>query len=59
MLRVEEISIVKKNINPEVPSKNSFLHCADNYGTMEKGVVHENRTYIYEKNDNSEFQQEI
>jgi hypothetical protein len=55
LLRVEEISIFKKNINPEVPSKNSFLHGANNFGTMKKGVVLENNTYIYEKNDNSEF----
>ena len=52
---VQDISIVKKDINPNKPSKNSFLHGADNYGTMEKGVVFENTTYIYEKNDNSEF----
>ena len=52
---VQDISIVKKDINPKVPSKNSFLHCADNYGTMEKGIVFENTTYIYEKNENSEF----
>ena len=52
---VQDISIVKKDINPKVPSKNSFLHGADNYGTMEQGVVFENTTYIYEKNDNSEF----
>ena len=52
---VQDISIVKKDINPKVPSKNSFLHSADNYGTMEQGVVFENTTYIYEKNDNSEF----
>ena len=36
---VQDISIVKNDINPEVPSKNSFLHCAENFGTMEKGVV--------------------
>jgi hypothetical protein len=53
---VQDISIVKKDINPKKPSKNSFLHGADNYGIMEKGVVYENSTYIYEKNDNSEFQ---
>jgi hypothetical protein len=52
----QDISIVKKEINPDKPSKNSFLHGADNYGVMEKGVVYENSTYIYEKNDNSEFQ---
>ena len=52
----QDISIVKKDINPNKPSKNSFLHGADNYGITEKGVVYENSTYIYEKNDNSEFQ---
>ena len=48
-LRVQDISSDKKNINPETPSKNAFLNCDDNFGTMEKGVVHENTTYIYEK----------
>jgi len=56
LLKVEDISIVKKDFSPEVPSKNSFLHGAENFGTMKKGVVLENSTYIYEKNDNSEFQ---
>jgi len=55
VLRVEEISVFKKNINPKVPSKNSFLNCEDNFGTMDKGVVVKNTTYIYEKNDNSDF----
>jgi len=53
---VQDISIDKKDINPNKPSKNSFLHGADNYGVMKKGVVYENSTYIYERNDNSEFQ---
>ena len=48
-LIVQDISSDKKNINPETPSKNAFLNCDDNFGTMEKGVVHENTTYIYEK----------
>lgn len=52
---VQDISIVKKVIKPEVPLKNSFLHGADNFGTMKKGVVIENATYSYEENDNSEF----
>jgi hypothetical protein len=53
---VQDISIIKKDINPNKPSKNSFLHGADNFGTMKKSVVLENTTYICEENDNSEFQ---
>jgi len=53
---VQDISIVKKDIKPNKPSKNSFLNGAENFETMKKGVVLENNTYIYEKNDNSEFQ---
>lgn len=52
---VQDISIVKKEINTNKPSKNSFLHGADNFGTMKKGVVIENATYIYEENEHSEF----
>jgi hypothetical protein len=47
--RVQDISIDKKNINPETHSKNSFLHNADNFGTMEKGVVLDGKTYTHEK----------
>lgn len=54
--KVQDISIVKKDIYPNKPSKNSFLHGADNFVTMKKGVVYENSSYIYEKNDNSEFE---
>jgi hypothetical protein len=52
---VQDISIVKKDVNPNKPSKNSFLHSAENFGTMKKGVVLENTTCNYEKNDRSEF----
>lgn len=48
-LIVQEISSDNKKINPETASKNAFLHCDDNFGTMEKGVVLKNTTYIYEK----------
>jgi hypothetical protein len=52
-LIVQDISSDNKKINPETASKNAFLHCDDNFGTMEKGVVLENNTYIDEKGNKS------
>ena len=54
LLIVQDISSDNKKINPETASKNAFLHCDDNFGTMEKGVVLENTTYIYEKGNKSD-----
>jgi len=34
----------------ETPSKNTFLYDADNFGTMEKGVVYNGKTYTNERN---------
>ena len=53
-LIVQDISSDNKKINPETASKNAFLHCDDNFGTMEKGVVLENTTCIYEKRNKSD-----
>ena len=53
-LKVQDLSSDKKQSNPENPSKNAFLNCSDNFGTMEKGVVLENTTYIYEKGNKSD-----
>lgn len=52
-LRVQDVSNDKKYMNPETASKNAFLNCDDNFGTMEKGVVLEKTTYIYEKENKS------
>lgn len=51
---VQDVSSDNKQFNPETASKNAFLHCDDNFGTMEKGVVLENTTCIYEKRDKSD-----
>ena len=55
---VQDISIDEKKINPETPSKNSFLYGAEDFGTMEKGVVINGKTYIYknEKVDSFKIQ---
>ena len=36
-------------------TKNGFLFGADNFGTMEKGVVNEGKTYINEQNKDGSF----
>lgn len=45
---VENISIDERMSTPVTPSKNAFIHCDDNFGRMEKGVVIDSVTYIYE-----------
>lgn len=47
----KETSIITEEINRNIAPKNSFLHDADDFGTMEKGVVLENTTYVYDKGD--------
>ena len=47
----KETSIITEEINRNIAPKNSFLHEADDFGTMEKGVVLENTTYVYDKDD--------
>ena len=47
LVSVENISIDEKESTPATPSKNAFLHCDDNFGRMEKGVVIDSITYIY------------
>jgi len=42
--------IQDKNTNNETPSKNSFLYGAEDFGTMEKGVVYNGKTYDYDLN---------
>ena len=54
--RVQDISIDEKKINPETPSKNSFLYGAENFGTMEKGVVIGGKTYTYENEKVDSFE---
>jgi len=56
LVSVENISIDEKESTPATPSKNAFLHCDDNFGRMEKGVVLNNKTYSYEKDDSFEIQ---
>lgn len=52
---VQDISIDEKKINPETPSRNSFLYGAEDFGTMEKGVVINGKTYIYENEKGDSF----
>ena len=44
----EDNSTDKIKINPETPSKNSFLHGTDSFGEMKKGVVIDGKTYNYD-----------
>ena len=58
IIRVQDISIDKKENNSETPSRNSFLYGAEDFGTMEKGVVLDGKTYTdeNEKVDSFEIQ---
>lgn len=40
-----EIKLSDKKTNLKTPSKNAFLHGADNFGEMKKGVVLDGKTY--------------
>lgn len=44
--------------NAKTPSKNTFLHGADNFGEMKKGLVLDGKTYTYddEKGDGFKIQ---
>jgi hypothetical protein len=53
---VADISIDERKSTSAIPSKNAFLHCNDNFGRMEKGVVLNDKTYTYEKDDSFEIQ---
>jgi hypothetical protein len=53
---VENISIDEKESTPATPSKNAFLHWDDNFGRMEKGVVIDSVTYIYENKKEDSFE---
>ncbi len=47
----KETFIVPEEINQNIITKNRYLHEADDFGTMQKGVVLENTTYVYDKDD--------
>jgi hypothetical protein len=51
----EDNSTDKIKINSEIPSKNAFLHGADSFGKMKKGVVLDGKTYTYDNEKGDEF----
>jgi hypothetical protein len=53
---VQDVCIEERNINPATPSRNSFLYGAEDFGTMEKGVVIDGRTYTYENEKADSFE---
>lgn len=46
----QDNSLINTEDNAKTPSKNAFLHGADNFGTMEKGLVNQGKTYANEQN---------
>jgi len=42
-----------KEIKPEIVTKNKWLYPTDEFGKMERGVVHDSITYVYELNENN------
>jgi predicted Holliday junction resolvase-like endonuclease len=53
--RFQDNSTDKIKINSEIPSKNAFLHGADSFGEMKKGVVLDGKTYTYDNEKGDEF----
>jgi hypothetical protein len=51
-----EIKLSDKNTNIETPSKNTFLHGADNFGEMKKGVVLDGNIYTYDNEKDTGFE---
>ncbi len=51
-----EIKLSDKNTNLETPSKNTFLHGADDFGEMKKGVVLDGNTYTYDNEKGAGFE---
>jgi hypothetical protein len=51
----QENSINKTKINSETPSKNAFLHGADSFGEMKKGVVLDGKTYTHYDDKDASF----
>lgn len=47
------ITDTAKEIKLEMPTKNKWLYPTDEFGKMEKGVVSESITYVYELNENN------
>ncbi len=54
----QDNSTDKIKINSEIPSRNAFLHGADSFGEMKKGVVLNGKTYTFdnEKGDGFKIQ---
>ncbi len=46
--RFQDNSTDKIKIKSEIPSKNAFLHGADSFGEMKKGVVLDGKTYTHD-----------
>jgi hypothetical protein len=53
---VQDISIGKIKINPNTPTKNTFLHGADDFGEMKKGVVLDGNTNSNENEKGDGFE---
>ncbi len=53
---VQDISIDIIKINPNTPTKNTFLHGADNFGKIERGVVLDDKTNSYENEKGDGFE---
>ena len=49
----QDNSLINTEDNAKTPSKNAFLHGADNFGEMKKGVVLDGKTYSHD-NENSD-----
>ena len=51
----QNTSTDKIKVNPETPSKNAFLHGADSFGEMKKGVVLDGKTYSHDNENSDSF----
>lgn len=48
--------LIDKGTSPKTPSRNSFLHGADDFGVMKKGVVLDDKSYTYDQKEDSDFE---
>lgn len=52
----QNTSTDKIKVNPETTLKNAFLHGADSFGEMKKGVVLDGKTYTFDNDKVDSFQ---
>jgi len=55
LIRIQNYNSDSIKTTSPTTTKNGFLYDADDFGTMEKGVVYEGKTYIYDIETNNQL----